>query len=370
MAERWDRQEMDEQKRHGAEDLSEAVTRDGGIVPPQESETPREDLEATHGGEHAHPHPRPEVPSEGGTQGEDIEPPSAGFIVQLFLLPAVIVGIIVLIWVGFGKIATGNRSVEDYMAGLRSNEPKWRWTTAHELAVRLQNDESLAADTALASELKALLEAENRAARSDGEGDDSATFRAFLIRALARMKVPGVLEPVAEAALNDPVHEVRAAAIWALTERAQQPVDRDELVLIEETFAKATEDPTPEVRRFVAYGLGVLGTAGARESLRKLIHDVDQETRFNAAAALARQGDLFAKETLIEMLDPARLRETGLNRQFSDYIAEQALHAIRGAIRSGASLEPDLRQAVRRLADNSDNPALSNAARDILLAAK
>ncbi len=300
---------------------------------------------------------------------EDIEPPSAGFIVQLFLLPAVIVGVIVLLWVGFGKIATGYRSVEDYIAGLQSSEPKWRWTTAHELAVRLQNDRDLASDASLAAELKRLLISANRDRSDSDPGDEATTFRAFLIRALARMRVYGILDPIVDAALHDPVAEVRAAAIWALTERAQNEFAASERSQIARTLCEAVDDPSPEVRRFVAYGLGTLSSdaAAVLDALRQLAHDADRETRFNAAAALARKGNVSAVTTLVEMLHTADLKKSGMDDEFAAYVTEQALNALREAVRQGARLDdPQLREAVKLVA-SSENPRLSSAARDLLL---
>jgi hypothetical protein len=37
-----------------------------------------------------------------------VEPPTAGFIVQLFVLPAVIVAVVIVVWLLFGKLAAGS----------------------------------------------------------------------------------------------------------------------------------------------------------------------------------------------------------------------------------------------------------------------
>jgi hypothetical protein len=38
-----------------------------------------------------------------------VELPSAGFVVQLFVIPAVVVVVVILVWLLFGKLAGGER---------------------------------------------------------------------------------------------------------------------------------------------------------------------------------------------------------------------------------------------------------------------
>src|SRR5205085_12501700 len=69
-----------------------------------------------------------------------VEPPSAGFILQLFVIPGVIVAIIVLVWLLFSHLAQMGRSdPEAYIAALdRNNEA--RWQAAFNLANDLRNE--------------------------------------------------------------------------------------------------------------------------------------------------------------------------------------------------------------------------------------
>src|SRR3954454_3077499 len=77
-----------------------------------------------------------------------VEPPSAGFIVQLFVIPAVVVAVVVVVWLLFGKLAGGERDAMDYVRLLRSPDANWRAATraAFELASLIQNDPKLARD--------------------------------------------------------------------------------------------------------------------------------------------------------------------------------------------------------------------------------
>jgi hypothetical protein len=74
--------------------------------------------------------------------------PSGRFIVQLFLVPGLIVGGLLLVVGGLtwlsGAGGTGNK--KDYLANLRSANPDIRWRTASDLAQTLRRDENLAGD--------------------------------------------------------------------------------------------------------------------------------------------------------------------------------------------------------------------------------
>src|SRR5215218_1860060 len=84
-----------------------------------------------------------------------VEAPSAGFIVQLFVIPAVIVAVVIVVWLLFGKLAGGERDAMEYVRLLRSPDAHWR--AAYELASLIQNDPRLAADPKLLGELTDLL---------------------------------------------------------------------------------------------------------------------------------------------------------------------------------------------------------------------
>ena len=64
-----------------------------------------------------------------------VEPPSAGFLVQLFLVPAIIVAIIVCVWLAFHWLAHLGNDPQAYVRTLRrDNEGRWQ------AALNLAND--------------------------------------------------------------------------------------------------------------------------------------------------------------------------------------------------------------------------------------
>ena len=105
-----------------------------------------------------------------------VEPPSAGFILQLFLVPAIIVMVVVGVWLLFGKMASGEQDWRKQLAELRSSNVHSRWRGANALAHLLELDkkrgddgEHLAENRLIATELSNLLVAE---IKSGSEAED------------------------------------------------------------------------------------------------------------------------------------------------------------------------------------------------------
>ena len=48
-----------------------------------------------------------------------VEAPSASFVVQLFVIPAVVVAVVIVVWLLFGKLAGGERDAMEYVRQLR-----------------------------------------------------------------------------------------------------------------------------------------------------------------------------------------------------------------------------------------------------------
>src|SRR5262245_63562462 len=64
------------------------------------------------------PSPLPDLPL--------VEAPSAGFVVQLFVIPAVVVAVVIVVWLLFGKLAGGERDAMEYVRQLRLSSSTWR----------------------------------------------------------------------------------------------------------------------------------------------------------------------------------------------------------------------------------------------------
>ena len=84
-----------------------------------------------------------------------VEPPSAGFVIQLFVIPAAVVVVVIIVWLLFGKLAGGERDATEYVRQLRS--PTANWRLAFELASLIQHDAKIGSDPVLLGELSDLL---------------------------------------------------------------------------------------------------------------------------------------------------------------------------------------------------------------------
>jgi len=98
------------------------------------------------------------MPSEAFSSGPPpglppVTPPSGKFIVQLFLVPGLIVGLIVCMLLLFNWWIGGPRSPEAFLHKLDDPNPEVRWRAAADLALVLKQDERLAGDGAFAIEL-------------------------------------------------------------------------------------------------------------------------------------------------------------------------------------------------------------------------
>jgi hypothetical protein len=250
-----------------------------------------------------------------GTPAEELPPveaPTAGFIVQLFVIPAIIVVVVIAVWLLFGKLAGGERDAMDYVRTIRSDNENRRWRAAHELASLIGNDATLARDPQLLGELTDLLDQE-----LGKEGNPK--LRVYLAVALgvfqtleARSESGRPVDPIAALcralARKEPT-DVRMAAAESLAKQAARLDGALEDPGAIKALAEASDDPEPELRKRSIYALGFFGGPEVDEILRKHLHDEDREVRYNAAFALGRRGDPAALPVFREVLNPTELSQ-------------------------------------------------------------
>ncbi len=240
-----------------------------------------------------------------------VEAPSAGFVVQLFVIPAVVVAVVILVWLLFGKLAGGERDPAEYVRRLRQGSGDWR--SAFELASLIQNDARLASNPELLGELSDLLTAELKAGPRE-----NTELKVYLIKTIgafqtldARLGGNRKVDPLdALVEALGPAHEpaVRMEAAASLAKHAARLEGKLDEPRAVSALQAAASGEDPELRQVAAYALGFFGGDAARQALReRLTSDDSRYVRYNAAVALARQGDLAAKGTLKEMLTTADL---------------------------------------------------------------
>lgn len=270
----------------------------------------------------------------GGDLLPPVEPPSAAFILQLFVVPALIVLIVVGVWLSFSWLVHRSQP-KDLIQGLESSRVA-RWQRASELADMLRNErnQQLKTDTSAALQLADILNREiDRADDQGGMDNESVTLRYFLCRALGEFHVPEVLDVLLKAATTnrDPREQiVRQGAIEAiavLTFNLQQmdppqALDNSEL---EQTLTQLADDEDDSIRSTTAYALGRIGTPASLAQLEVMVDDPHADTRYNAAVALAHHGNSKAVETLAEMLDYTEMSSVREETELGDQLAKRTL---------------------------------------------
>ena len=233
-----------------------------------------------------------------------VEPPSAAFLVQLFLVPGVIVAIIVCVWLAFHWLAHLGNDPQAYVRTLRrANEGRWQAALNLANDLRGPNGSGLKADVKLASDLGSILDDEVGSGRT---GEQSETLRLYLCRALGEFSVPEAAPALVRrvnANDDEPTTQAAIEAIAVLATNLQKAgrsfENRDDVVA---AVLAATTSANSRVRDACGFTLGVLGGERSIDGLLRLVGDPSADVRSNAALGLARLGQPDAYDTLSEML--------------------------------------------------------------------
>ena len=291
-----------------------------------------------------------------------VEAPSAGFVVQLFVIPAVVVLVVIVVWLLFGKLAGGERDAMEYVRQLRL--PSANWRSAFELASLIQNDPTIATDPKLLGELTDLLSRELDRYEDPKLRDDPKLAQ---VRGPHARRLPDPGRPDAERPGRRSARAADAGAGAQVRHRdpdgggrpawpSRPPGSTASSTTRAPSRHSARRPPTAtrSSARLSVYALGFFGGQAADQILRDRIRsDEDRFVRYNAAVALARRGDPAAESTLREMLSAADLDKvieipSATEKQNKiEAIQLGAIEALRAAIRNGSpqlatSLRPEL----------------------------
>lgn len=227
-----------------------------------------------------------------------VQPPSAGFIVQLFVVPAVIVMVIIGVYLLFGQLASGDADWRQLVTNVRSENAHVRWRSALDLAQVLQDDafrkdkgQHLASTPEVAT---ALTEVLTDLLKKTNPSEEETQQTIYMLKAVGLLDLPETAVPVlltAVEATRD--REIRKQALNSLAvvcgrafvER-KQPVAMPELTT---RIIEVSQESELLSRHQATFILGTLTAPEARERLAALLDDSDQMTRVNAAVGFARQ---------------------------------------------------------------------------------
>jgi hypothetical protein len=246
-----------------------------------------------------------------------VSAPTAGFILQLFLIPLTIVAIIVMVWLMFSWLAQMGNDPAELVDDLgRLNEASWQKALTLANLLRNPEHESLKQDHEVARRLAAILDKQLDDASMD---DRRVKLRVFLCRALGEFHVDDGLPALIRAAGTEREVlelDVRRAAVEAIAVLAKS-VGPDSLrgnaelrkVLANAAIARGDQPDQQtergELRAAAAFALGIIGGDAALATLKNVLDDPYPNARYNAATGLARHGHIAAVPVIVEMLDPA-----------------------------------------------------------------
>ena len=301
-----------------------------------------------------------------------VEPPSAGFLVQLFVIPGAIVTIIVVVWLLSHWLAAMGNDPREYVRKLRGNN-EVRWQAAVNLAGALHgaaaND--ITQDAEMAGELGQILEEEINAGSMD---ERPINMRIYLCRALGEFRVDAAIAPLIRAlsTQRDPAEiAVQRAAVHGLASlaanlnSASPSWHSSDLVAALVASSKADDDL---LRAESAFALGVLDDPQALDRLDAMLDDPHPDARFNATTGLARHGQLAALPVLLEMVNPdqtlAMKEETGAeNRKQKRIIVNvNGLHGIQELAEADPTADLSKAEAAVELLTKSDLPEVREIA--------
>lgn len=282
-----------------------------------------------------------------------VQPPSAGFIVQLFVVPALIVLAVVAVWTLFGRLAIGEQDWRRLVQDLESANPHVHKRAMFGLAQLLDADQrlkhrgqQLAANPEIA---RALVTQFERSLNQTAPDDETLSLQVYLSRALGLLDVPATTVPVLIRALEPQRQtEIRKGAVTSLALIAGRALERGEPLgeMAIAALSELSQDADPTLRRPAAFTLGLTPSPAAVDRLQVLLADADVMTAVNAAVALARQQSTAGFEVFVRALETIPPAQNPVAQQETLLIQKNVLHAIAGL---GALFDAQQRQTLRQL---------------------
>jgi HEAT repeat protein len=272
--------------------------------------------------------------------------------VQFFLIPLAVVGVTVMVYVGFRSLLTDSRTPQDYLIEIQTGGSTRRWPAAYELS-RLMNDPAVRADRALAPALVKAYE--------NSRNDEDPRVRRYLALAIGRLDAPLPDQAIADltAALDDPDSEARITAIWALGSSGDPAVVGRLQPLYQSSDAG--------IRKMAVYALGALPGDAQLATLRTALQDEAPDVRWNAAVALARHGDRDAVPVLHQMLDRQYVEQTVKRATRPDEDQDPVADVMISGLRAAAALrESTLRAPIEELSQQDRSLKVRQAALEAL----
>ena len=302
------------------------------------------------------------APADGAGAAQEVDAPARQttpfLVLQFFIFPMSIVAVCVAVFVVFGLVATGPKDPRAILAEVRTGGGLFnikRWQAAYALANALESEADLRrarSDPRFVTEVVALYR------ETEGKVGDDLLVRRYLAVALGRLgearAVPELRRTVQAAGTASDAQTVIYSA-WALGAIGDPAALAD--------LMRLAESEDAGLRKAAVHALGRFSAPEARAALAAALEDSAVDVRWNAAVALARQGDDRATPVLLQMLDRERLAA------MPELTPDQRDDAVMEAVRAAPGLrDPHLRAALERVRDADPSLKVREAARLALAA--
>ena len=300
-----------------------------------------------------------------------VQPPSVGFIVQLFVVPAIIVAVVVGLYLLFTRMASGEADWRQLVSDIRSENPHVRWSSANQLATLLTDAAQKPADPAAGPSLssnreiaQALVPSFTDLARKTTLTEEEQLQLEFLAKAVGQLDVPDLVIPAliegAQAgSMTDFRHTLRKTALNSLAMVVGRARDHKRLSTLppdlDSQLALISEDPDRLFRNQAAFVLGLSGGPAAIDRLKVMLEDPEPLVRANAAVGLARNASKAGLSVLEEILkdssnwkmDPPGANESPEKAAEEDGVRFERIKMLGNALRAVGDLGPQLSDTER-----------------------
>ncbi len=285
---------------------------------------------------------------------DDEKAPSRGATVaRFFILPLLVVGTALIIFLVFNLMTFERRSPGDELAEVRGGTANRRWQAAFELSRTIGRMPAGPERDAFAAETRRVFDG------LSSKRPEDVKIRRYMVLVLGKLQDKAALQELLAAA-RDEDPETRLYAVWSLGMLADR---RAVPAVLDSSLSADAGD-----RKMAAYVLGKLQDPAAAPRLKVLLEDRTADVRWNAAIALASLGDGAGLPVLRGMIDRASLaRQATLSAEQAEVAMVSALQAL-AVLRDARTLpaidalsksDPNLRvrEAARKAAEATRSPA-------------
>ena len=273
--------------------------------------------------------PRFDPASRLAEEEEDL--PRGGTVARFFLLPLLVVGTAVLIFLVFNVMTFERRTPAEYLQEVRGGSANRRWQAAFELSRSIGRIPPGPERDALAAQTLRVFQG------LSGSRPEDVPVRRYLVLVLGKLQDRAAV-PALVASAKDADPETRLYSVWALGMLAAPGAF--------DTVLESSQSEDPGARKMAAYVLGKLGQPRAIPRMQVLLEDPVADVRWNSAIALASLKDRSGLPVLRSMIDRAALaQQARLTSDQSEVAMVSALKAF-ALLRDTESL-PQLEKVAR-----------------------